>query len=107
MDIIIKLLLNAAGIFIIGWLLSGIQIKSYFTALWVAALLAVVNTFVKPIVVFLTLPLTILTLGLFILIINALMLMLVDAFTDGMKIKNFWWALLFSFLLSLLNIGFF
>ncbi|HEX6982906.1 MAG TPA: phage holin family protein [Balneolaceae bacterium] len=107
LDIIIKLLLNGAGIFIIGWLLSGIEIKKFSTALWVAVLLAVVNTFVKPVIVFLTLPLTILTLGLFILVINAMMLMLVDAFTDGMKIKNFWWALLFSLLLSLLNIGFF
>lgn len=107
LDIILKLLLNSAGIFIIGYLLKGVEVKSFLTALWVAILLAVVNTFVKPIVLFLTLPLTILTLGLFILVVNALMLMLVDAFTDGMKIKNFWWALLFSLLLSLLNLGFF
>lgn len=106
-DIIIKLLLNGAGIFVIGWLLSGVEMKSFFTALWVAVLLAVVNTFIKPVILFLTLPITIITLGLFILVINALMLMLVDALTDGMKIRNFWWALLFSFLLSLLNIGFF
>jgi putative membrane protein len=104
---IIKLLINGLGIFIIGYLLKGVEIKSFFTALGVAILLALVNTFVKPILLFLTLPLTIITFGLFILVINALMLMLVDALVDGMKIKNFWWALLFSFLLSLLNLGFF
>lgn len=102
-----SLLLNGLGIFIIGYLLKGVQIKSFFTALGVAILLALVNTFVKPILLFLTLPLTIITFGLFILVINALMLMLVDAFVDGMKIKHFGWALLFSFLLSLLNLGFF
>lgn len=104
---ILKLLVNGIGIFIIGYLLKGVEIKSFFTALWVAILLALVNTFVKPIVVFLTLPITVLTLGLFILIINALMLMLVDAFVEGLKIKSFWWAFLYSFLLSILNIGFF
>lgn len=106
-DIILSLLLNSVGIFIIGYLLPGVEIKTFFTALWVAILLAVVNTLIKPVILILTLPLTILTLGLFILVINALMLMLVNAFAEGMKIRNFWWAVLFSLLLSLLNIGFF
>lgn len=104
---ILKLLVNSIGIFIIGYLLKGVDMRSYFTALWVAVLLAVVNTLVKPILLFLTLPLTILTFGLFILIVNALMLMLVDALVDGMKIKSFGWAFLYSLLLSILNIGFF
>lgn len=101
------LLLNGVGIFIIGYLLKGVEIKNFFTALGVAILLAVINTFVKPILVFLTFPITILTFGLFILVINALMLMLADALVDGMKIKNFGWAFLFSLLLSILNLGFF
>lgn len=101
------LLINSIGIFIIGYLLSGVQIKSFLTAVGVAILLALVNTFVKPILVFLTFPLTLITFGLFILVINALMLMLVDALVDGMKIKHFGWALLYSLLLSILNLGFF
>lgn len=101
------LLLNSVGIFVIGYLLKGVEVKSFFTALGVAILLAVINTFVKPILVFLTFPITILTFGLFILVINALMLMLVDALVDGMKIKHFGWAFLFSLLLSVLNLGFF
>lgn len=101
------LLLNGAGIFFVGYILSGVKIKSFFTALGVAVLLAVINTFVKPILLFLTLPITIITFGLFILVINALMLMLVDALVEGLEIKNFGWAFLYSFLLSMLNIGFF
>lgn len=101
------LLLNGIGIFIIGYILSGVKIKSFFAALGVAILLALVNTFVKPILLFLTFPITLITFGLFILVINALMLMLVDALMEGMEIKNFGWAFLYSLLLSILNIGFF
>ena len=102
-----SLLVNSIGIFIIGYLLAGVEIKNFLTALGVAILLGIVNTFVKPILVFLTFPITILTFGLFILVINALMLMLVDALVDGLKIKHFGWAFLFSLLLSILNLGFF
>lgn len=102
-----SLLVNSIGIFIIGYLLKGVQIKNFLTAVGVAILLAVVNTLIKPILVFLTLPATIITFGLFILVINALMLMLVDAAIEGMKIDSFGWAFLFSLLLVLLNLGFF
>ena len=102
-----SLLVNSIGIFVIGYILTGVQIKSFFTAVGVAILLAIINTLVKPILVFLTLPITILTFGLFILVINALMLMLVDELVDGMKIKSFGWAFLFSLLLAVLNLGFF
>ena len=102
-----SLLINSIGIFLIGYILKGVQIKSFLTAVGVAILLAIVNTLVKPILVFLTLPVTIITFGLFILVINALMLMLVDALIEGMKIKSFGWAFLFSLLLAVLNLGFF
>ncbi len=101
------LLVNSIGIFVIGYILKGVQIKSFFTAIGAAILLAIINTLVKPILVFLTLPITILTFGLFILVINALMLMLVDELVEGMKIENFGWAFLFSLLLAVLNLGFF
>lgn len=104
---IISLLVNALGIFVIGYILKGVYIRSFFTAIGVAILLALVNTFIKPIINFLAFPLTIITFGLFIFVINALMLMLVDAMVEGMKIEGFGWALLFSLLLSILNLGFF
>lgn len=101
------LLVNAVGIFIIGYLLRGVQIQSFWTALGVAILLGLVNTFIKPVLVFLTFPLTIITFGLFLLVINALMLMLVDALMEGLKIDHFGWAFLYSLLLAVLNLGFF
>ena len=102
-----SLLINSIGIFLVGYILKGVQIKSFLTAVGVAILLAIVNTLVKPILVFLTFPVTIITFGLFILVINALMLMLVDSFIEGMKIDSFGWAFLFSLLLAVLNLGFF
>lgn len=104
---IIKILVNSLAVFAIGYVLTGVHVKSYWTALGAAILLALINAFVKPVVVFLTLPITFITLGLFLLVINALMLLLIDALMDGLKIDNFWWALGFSILLSLLNVIFF
>ncbi len=106
-DFIIRLLINAIAIFVIGYVLSGVKLKSFGTALWVAILLAIINTLVRPIVLFLTIPLSIITFGLFILVVNALMLMLADWIADGLEIKNFWWALLVSLILALLNLGFY
>lgn len=100
---IYTLLINSIAVFLTAKLLDGVEIKSFFSAIVVAILLALVNTFIKPVIIFLTLPVTILTLGLFILVINAFMLMMVDAFTDGMKIKSFSWALIFSIVLSIIN----
>lgn len=107
MDLIIKLLVNAIGVFVFGAMLRGVEVKSFGTSIIVAILLALVNAFVRPVVLFLTIPFTIITFGLFILVVNALMVMLVDAMVDGLKVKNFWWALLFSLLMSLLNVIFF
>lgn len=104
---ITKILVNSIGIFAIGYVLKGIHVKNYWAALGAAILLAIVNAFVKPVVIFLTLPITILTMGLFLLVINALMLLLIAALIDGIDIENFWWALGFSILLSLLNVIFF
>jgi len=102
-----RIFANSLVFFIVGYLLSGVHIKNYWTALGGAILLALINTFIKPIIVFLTLPITVLTMGLSLLVINALVLMLVDALMDGLKIDSFWWALIFSILLSLLNAMFF
>lgn len=100
---IYTILINAVAVYLTALLLEGVQIKGFLTALWVAVLLALVNTFLKPFIVLLTLPLTVLTLGLFILVINALLLMLVDALVEGMKIRSFAWAVIFSVLISIVN----
>ncbi len=97
------LLINSLVLFFGALLLDGVKIKNYFTALGVAILLGLINMFIKPIIVLLTLPLTILTLGLFILVINAWILMIIDKFVDGFTIKGFWWAVIYSIFISILN----
>ncbi len=97
------LLINSLVIFFGAHFLEGVKIKNYFTALGVALLLGLINVFIKPVIVFLTLPLTVLTLGLFILVINAWILMIIDKLLDGFSIKGFWWAVIYSIFISVLN----
>ena len=97
--------LAVAGLVIIftGYLLPGIVVDDWITGVIIAALLALLNLTVKPVLIFLTIPITILTLGLFLLVINALLVMLAAAMIQGFAVDNFWWALLFSLVLSLVN----
>lgn len=103
MKLIIKLLLNAFAVVLIAKLLSGVSVASYTTAIIVAIVLAILNLFVKPLVVLLTLPATILTLGLFLFVINACMILLADNLIGGFSVSSFWVALLFSILLTILQ----
>lgn len=77
-----------------------IVIDSYGTALIFVIVLAILNAIVKPLLIILTLPITIITLGIFLLIINVLMVILADKFVDGIHIDGFWWAFIFGLLLS-------
>jgi putative membrane protein len=97
------LLINSVVIFFAAYLLEGVKMKNFITAIGVAVLLALINTFIKPLILFITLPLTILTLGLFVLVINAWVLMLIDKLVEGLEIKSFWWAVGYSLLISILN----
>jgi putative membrane protein len=96
-------LLNSVAVFATSKILPGVEIKNFWSAIVVAALLAIVNTFLTPIIQLIALPVTLITLGLFALVINTLMIMLVDALVDGFKIKNFWWALIFGIVMSLVS----
>lgn len=100
MNFIFRLLIAALVAFGLSYLLPGIHIDSYVTALILALVLAVLNVFLKPIMVILTLPITIITFGLFLLVINAAIIMLASKMVGGFKVDGFWWALLFSILLS-------
>lgn len=106
MNMIIKLLLNALLVFALAWALPGIQVESFWTALIVSVILGLLNIFVKPILIIITIPVTILTLGLFLLVINALVIQLAAWIVDDFVVVNFWWALLFSLILSVLNSAF-
>jgi putative membrane protein len=103
MELLLKFLVSAAAIYLTARLLSGVQIKSFGQAIVTAILLALVNTFLKPILIVLTIPITILTLGLFLLVINALLIYLISAVSTGFKVKNFGWAFLFSIVLSVVQ----
>jgi len=101
MKLIIRLLLNAIAVVIIAKLLNGVDVESYTTAIIVAVVLSILNLLIKPILVILTLPITILTLGLFLLIVNALIILLADKLIDGFSVSSLWTAVLFSILLSI------
>jgi len=103
MEIIGRLLIHTLAILITAFLLPGIVVKDFFTALTVAVMLGLLNMFLKPILIFLTIPISILTLGFFIFIINALIVLLVSHFVPGFEVKNIWWALLFSIILSIIT----
>ncbi len=103
MKLILRILLSALAVVILSKILPGVDVDTYTTAIIVAIVLSLLNFIVKPILVLLTLPVTILTLGLFLLIINALIILLADNLISGFSVDNIWWALLFSLLLSFLQ----
>ena len=92
MKLIIRILLSALAVVILSNILPGVGVDSYTTAIIVAIVLGLLNLIVKPILVILTLPITILTLGLFLLIINALIILLADKFVSGFTVDSIWWA---------------
>ena len=103
MNFIIKLFITAVAVYVAAHFLPGVKINSIPTAIIVALVLALLNTFIKPILVILTIPITILTLGLFLLIINALMVKWAAALVDGFVVTSWLSALLFSFLVSIVS----
>ncbi|HZJ35224.1 MAG TPA: phage holin family protein [Gillisia sp.] len=100
MKLIVRILLTALAVVLIAKFLPGVSVESYLTAIIVAVVLAILNLIVKPILVILTLPVTIITLGLFLLVINAIIILLADSFISGFGVDGFWIALIFSLLLS-------
>src|SRR5690554_4425112 len=103
MKLILQLIITAGVVLGLSYILSGIVIEDgkFTTALIVALVLGILNLIVKPILVFLTLPATLITFGLFLLVINAVIVLLADYLVSGFDVNGFWWALLFSLLLSL------
>lgn len=103
MNLIIKLLLNAIAVVILAYVLSGVTVDGYLTAILVAVVLSILNVLVKPILIILTLPVTILTLGLFLLVINALIILLASHLINGFYVDGWLTAVIFSVLLSMLQ----
>jgi len=101
----LEFLVLSVAVFVSAKLLDGVEIRSFTTALGVALGISLVNLFIKPILLILSLPVIILSLGLFIFIINAALILLIDKFVDGLRIRSFTWALIFSVLISVLSTG--
>ncbi len=100
MKFIYKTLLTALAIVGIAYLLPGVDVTDYTGAIWASLLITVLKYTFKPIMIILTLPMTILSLGLFLFVINACVILVASHFLDDFWVENFWWALLFSLLLS-------
>lgn len=103
MILAIRWLCNAAAIMMSAFVLPGIEINGFWTAVWLALAWGLINAFIKPILIILTLPINILTLGLFTLIINGLIVWLAAWLVGDIMIANFWWAILFSVVVTIFN----
>ncbi|MDO9373846.1 MAG: phage holin family protein [Bacteroidota bacterium] len=100
---LIKILITTVNAFVLQYIVPGIKFRSIFTALFVAIILALLDALIKPLLVILTLPVTIITLGLFLFAINAFIVLIAEYIVPGFEVQSFWHAFLFSLLLSLFN----
>lgn len=103
MNLLIKLLISTIVVFVLSYFLPGVRVTDLTGALLVAVVLGLLNTFLKPILVLLTIPVTFFTLGLFLLVINAIIILICDYFIDEFEVVGFLNALLFSVLLSIIQ----
>ena len=101
---IIQIIITSLVLLLMAKIVKGVEIESWGSALFAAVILGLVNAFVKPLMVLLTIPLTVITMGLFLLVINALMLQLVAALSPGVSISGFGKAVLGSVVLTILNL---
>lgn len=105
LNTLLKWIVYTLAIIFVAWIIPGISVENFLSAMLVCIIIALINTFVKPILQIISFPLTILTLGAFSLVINALLLMLAGWIAPGFEVDGFWSALFGSILLSLISIG--
>jgi len=101
--LIIKWLIMTASVMIAAYVIPGVTVRSFFSALWVALFLGIVNMLLKPFLILITLPINILTLGLFTFVINGVIILLASSMVKGFQVSGFWIAVLFSIVLSIIN----
>ena len=100
---LLQSILSAVAVLFTAQILPGVQVSGIIDALLVALVLSFLNTFLKPVLLILTIPVTLFTFGLFLLVINAIIIVVADALLDGFNVNGFGWALLFSLILSVIN----
>lgn len=103
MGIIINWVISAIVIFVIAYFLPGVHVANFTSALIAALVIGIINAIIKPVLVILTLPINLLTLGLFTFVINAILILLASAIVPGFTVDGFLWALIFSVILSLVS----
>ena len=104
MGFIVRILLSALAAMFTAYLLKpAVKVDNFVTALILALVLAVLNALVRPLLVVLTFPVTIVTLGLFLFVINALIILLAEKIVPGFRVEGFWWAMLFSIIMAAVN----
>ena len=101
METLLRVLVTACIVLLIPKILGGIHVSDFYTSIIVAVVLSLLNMFIKPILILFTLPITLFTLGLFLLVINAIMIQLCDVIVNGFDVQSLWTAFLFSVLLSI------
>ena len=104
MSLLTKLIINTLAIFLTSWLLGdAVILDGFVTAIWIAVLLSILNVTLKPLLILLTLPFTVVSFGLFLFVVNAMIITAADSLVDGFSVKSFLWALVFSLVLSVVN----
>lgn len=101
--ILARILISAVTVVILGMLLPGVHVEDSWSAVITAFFISLLNATLRPILILFTLPVTVFTLGLFLFVINAFIILLASRWLEGFSVDGFWWALLFSFLLSFIN----
>ena len=102
-SLLTRLIVSSLSVFLAGWLLPGVQIDSFTTAVGIAIVLGLLNATLKPLLIVITIPITVMSLGLFLLIINAIIIGVADQWIDGLHVQSTWTAILFSFLISTIS----
>ena len=102
-SLVSRLIISSLSVFLAGWLLPGVQIDSFTTAIGIAIVLGLLNATLKPLLILITIPITVMSLGLFLLIINAIIIGIADQLIDGLHVRSIWTAIVFSFLISTIN----
>ncbi|MBP1734453.1 MAG: rane protein of unknown function [Deltaproteobacteria bacterium] len=103
MTLIVHWLVMTVSVMIAAYVIPGVTVSNFFSALWVALFLGIVNLLLRPLLILITLPINILTLGLFTFVINGLIILLASSVVKGFQVSGFWVAVLFSIVLSIIN----
>lgn len=103
MNLLTRVIISTISIMVVGYILPGVVVSSLYTAFVVAIVLALLNSIVKPFLIILTLPVTIITLGLFLLVINGIIVLIAHHFINGFSVSSLFIAIVFSILVSLIN----